>query len=221
MQTAAKTNPSPTALLSRRLTGGCVALAMLLATGCESLTANDRSGGLPYLVANGHSVRSRHAVPLEVVLPQGFQATPVDSRRDRFNGHPFDISRAALIGADAAVMVHAETVADGSGASNYDELPQARLDGRPFRVRPPSCQDLSQDDIRGESDLEWLAAQDFPPTGPLAVAQYLASSEDHNAEIVITLMARVTDCSTEAMDAALTHLGSVIAIRAETDSRQR
>ncbi len=167
---------------------------------------------LPYLEASGSIIRTTHALGYRIELPGKFKATPVDSRRDTFNGHPFDISLAALLDTDAAVMVHAETVADGSGASNYDDLPPATLAGVPFRKRPASCQDLLPGDIVGEHDLEWLSARGFSPTGPLQVAQYLASSADHNAEVVITLLARVPGCSAPGNRQRMDALASALSI---------
>ena len=169
-----------------------ISFLMLLAV-CNVLPFGNAAAP-PFLEADRHQIRSTHALRYRITLPARFRATAVDTRRDRFNGHPFDISRAALIDDNAAVMIHAEVVADGSGASNYDDLPLATLDDQPFRTRPSSCQQLSDADIAGESDLEWLTASGFSPTGPLAVAQYLASTPDHNAEIVITLMVRVDHC---------------------------
>lgn len=190
-------------------------MAMLLSiTACQRLIDHRQGEASPaQLAANDHAIRTRHSLRYRVVLPRDFQVTAVDNRRDHFNGHPFDISRAALIGPNAAVMVHAETVADGSGASNYEQLPLEALDGQAFHVRPRSCQNLSRADIVGESDLEWLSAQGFPPIGPLAVAQYLGSSADHNAEVVLTLMVRVPTCSPAITDEAINGLRNRVSIR--------
>lgn len=189
-----------------------VCIGALATCANPGLRRQPATGKLPYLDAEGSVIRTTHALRYRLSLPENFRATAVDSRRDVFNGHPFDISLAALLSANAAVMVHAETVADGSGASNYDDLPLAALGGLPFHKRPASCQDLSPEDIAGEHDLEWLAAQGFPPKGPLQVAQYLATTDDHDAEVVITLIARVPGCNDAGNPGRLDALASELSI---------
>lgn len=114
-----------------------------------------------------------------------------------FGDHPFEVSMAAFVGPDSAVMVHAERVADGSGRSNYDHLPAAAWpDGR-FRVRR-QCAVIDREAAQGEHDLVYLAREGLNPVGSLVLEQYFTTTPDHNREVVISLVARVADCATEA-----------------------
>ena len=188
----------------------CLALAVaatVLAAGCTA------SGSRALLRQLDHAVQSTHALHYRFDMPDGYRRSVIDTRRDTFNGHPFDISRMVFFNGTSAVMVHAEAVADASGASNYDDLPLTTISGLPFRERPASCEDLAPADIAGEHDLEWLARQGFSPTGPLRIHQYLDATPDHNAEVVITLMARVDDCASGDATDALARVRADLSLR--------
>jgi hypothetical protein len=119
-------------------------------------------------------------------------------RRAIFNDVPFEISLAAFIRQRGVVMIHAERVADGSGASDYTHFPEADWpDGR-FRLKPPECFVLPPESIEGEHDLKWLQDNGFKPSGTLHLAQYFASTDDFNEELVISFLLKVDSCDDEA-----------------------
>jgi hypothetical protein len=122
-------------------------------------------------------------------------------RTDTFDGHPYEISLGAFIGADEAVLVHAERVADASGASDYSNLPQTDWPTSGFHRRV-MCVTLAAEDVAGEHDLEWLRDNGFDPIGSIALEQSLVSSADHNEEVVVSLAVKNVDCSDEAAVAA-------------------
>ncbi|MGA9335017.1 MAG: hypothetical protein WBV39_12125 [Rudaea sp.] len=158
-------------------------------------SAETKSAPFSYVRTSRHSVTTIHGLNYRLTMPARFHVVAAENRVDTFNSHPYRISLTAFLATDAAVMVHAETVADASGASNYDNLPTARLHGRRFHVRPDQCVDLAPAQLDGEHDLLWLSKNGFSPTGPLQLRQFLASSDDHNREIVISLLLRVADCA--------------------------
>lgn len=154
-----------------------------------------------HLRGAGNAIETTHGLPYRIVSPPDFRLAGPVHRTDVFNEHPFEVSLAALIGHDEAVMVHAERVADASGASEYGNLPEAAWPSSEFRRRG-MCVTLAPDDVEGEHDLEWLRDNGFDPTGALALEQSLLASSDHNEEIVLSLAVKVTDCSDEATVAA-------------------
>lgn len=123
-----------------------------------------------------------------------------------FNAHPYVITLAGFIGERQAVLVHAEHVEDVSGASNYEDLPVAAWPERRFRQRD-ACTTLSESDIPGEHDLEWLRANGFDPQGPIVLAQSFLTTIDHNNEVVISVVVKGVDCADN--DAVLTALARV------------
>lgn len=94
-------------------------------------------------------------------------------------------------------MVHAERVADGSGASNYDDLPAAGWPDPRFRQRS-MCAVIDRPTIAGEHDLAFLDRNGWNPEGPLALRQYLATTLDHNREVVLSLVVHVPSCQDHA-----------------------
>ena len=150
---------------------------------------------------------TRLAIPL-LVKGSGFNTSSVNNREAMFGGHPYQVSVAVLTAPDGAVMVHAERVADGSGASNYDNLPAADWPDSRFRLRS-LCAVIDRSTIAEEHDLTFLDTNGWNPEGALALRQYLATTPDHNQEVVLSLVVHVPSCAdhvaAEAGFAALRH----------------
>jgi hypothetical protein len=139
-----------------------------------------------------------HRLAYRIEASETFTRAVPKHRRAVFNDVPFEISLAAFIRDDGAVMIHAERVADGSGASDYTHFPEADWpDGR-FRLKPPECLELPPEAIDGEHDLEWLRDNGFLASGTLHLEQYFASTADFNEELVISFLLKVDSCDDQA-----------------------
>jgi hypothetical protein len=150
-----------------------------------------------YLQSEGTRISSRNAIPLTVRASAPFRATAVESRDAMFGGHPYQVSLAALLSPSAAVMVHAERVADGSGASNSDALPATGWPDPRFHLRA-MCAVIDRATIAEEHDLAFLARHGWNPEGALAIEQYLATTLDHDQEVVLSLVVHVPNCDDHA-----------------------
>ena len=139
-----------------------------------------------------------HRLAYRIEASEAFTRAGPKHRQAVFDEVPFEISLAAFIRDDGAVMIHAERVADGSGASDYTHFPEADWpDGR-FRLKPPECLELPLDAIDGEHDLEWLRDNGFPVSGTVHLEQYFASTADFNEELVISFFLKVESCDDRA-----------------------
>ncbi|MGZ8345975.1 MAG: hypothetical protein ACXWUP_02560 [Allosphingosinicella sp.] len=178
-------------------------LAVLLA-GCAATQAEvpERTPAFRHLAVVDGRISTQNALRLTVVGDASLRATPATHREAVFGGHPFEVSMAALLGGDEAVMVHAERVADSSGRSNYDTLPAAGWPDSRFRLRS-QCAALDRATVDEEHDLAFLDRHGWNPEGHLALEQYYVSTADHNQEVVISLIARVADCADETANRAL------------------
>ena len=174
-------------------------LLCLLAGGCATVPDEPAAApsGFRHLEVVGERISTLHAIPLAISSDGSLRATPAEHRRADFDGHPFEVSLAAFVAGDGAVMVHAERLADSSGRSNYDSLPLAGWPDSRFRLRS-LCASIDRDTVATEHDLAFLERNGFDPVGNLALDQYLAASPDHNQEVVISIVGRVADCSDEA-----------------------
>jgi hypothetical protein len=156
-----------------------------------------------YISVNDNRIQTLHDIQIEVSASDRFSATEPKNRVDEFHGAPFNISLAALISDDSALMIHAETVADLSGASDYSNLPQADWPNESFRSDSPVCMEIPVEATEGEHDLEWLRDNGFEPTGAIVFAQYFATTADNNSEIVLSILVRVASCDDETDSAAI------------------
>jgi len=158
------------------------------------------SGGFSFVEAVRGGLRTTHDIRLEIRRPPGFATARPASRSAVFNTRPYQVTLAGFLGRDRAILLHAERVADGSGASDYDALPPSDLPG--FRVRT-QCAAITAADVAEEHDLGWLAGHGWNPAGPaLAIRQYFRTTPDHNQEVVISLVAKLDRCDDEKATAA-------------------
>ncbi|MFZ8977512.1 MAG: hypothetical protein ACO2Y9_10460 [Pseudohongiellaceae bacterium] len=146
-----------------------------------------------HLISVDGGFRTTHGLSYTITSDQ-MVATKPKHRTDRFGENPYEISLGALMSEAGVVMIHAERVANQSGASNYEDKPPSDWPDHSFRSDAAVCIDVPASEIEGEHDLEWLQDNGFEPSGKLAYAQYFATTPDFNDEIVITLLAPVSSC---------------------------
>ncbi len=154
-----------------------------------------------FLEIHGHQLMSTHEIKVIVEQPRGFRAVGPVNYLPTFSRHPFAVSLAAFLGDGAFVMVHAERVLDGSGASNYSNLEPVKVSAFEFRTKV-QCADLTMEDVAGEHDLALLASHGFAPTPAVYVRQLFRTTDDHNAELVLTYGERLTSCAESSLTPA-------------------
>ena len=147
----------------------------------------------PLLAVHGDRLVSLHELRVSVARPRGFRVAPPVHRKAEFSGHPFAVSVGAFVGPDSFVMVHAERVLDRSGASDYSSLDDYVLGGQTYRTKA-QCAALTLEDVAEEHDLRFLNANDFSPAPAVYLRQLFRTTDDHNAEVVITYGERLTAC---------------------------
>lgn len=188
--------------------------AVYTATTADASTpAPTSSSNFRHLSIQGGKITTLNGVPLQISAARGFKIVGPEHRRDVFSHHPYEISMAAYVSGTTAVIVQAERVADGSGASDYDNLPAVRWQGEEFRFRE-MCATTSRADVEGEHDLRFLRNGGFDPVGGLALRQYFSTTADHNAEVVISLAVKTSSCSDAAgIVTSFAHLSQQVHIR--------
>lgn len=147
-----------------------------------------------FLSVSDGRVHTLHALRYSVSVSGDFEITEPENRVDHFNNVPYRISLAAFVSDDRALMLHAEEVADSSGASDYGHLPAATWPNDTFRSGGPVCLQIPAAEVEGEHDLSWLRQNGFEPSGSLLYAQYFATTADMNTELVISLLQQVASC---------------------------
>jgi hypothetical protein len=153
------------------------------------------AGERPALQFENGWLQSSHAIVMRLQQPEGFRPVEPVRHQSEFNGLPFDVSVAAYVAQDRFIMVHAETLTDGSGAIDYGTLPSETLSGITFGVRG-QCAELSPEVIESEHDLKFLAegGLEVLPAGYLR--QYLLISPDRNSEYIVSVGQVVDSCDT-------------------------
>ena len=135
-----------------------------------------------YISAGDGRIRTLHNIKYEVEVNGGFDVTKSKNRVDQFNGTPYKISLAAFIADDTALMIHAETVADLSGASDYSNLPQAEWPNETFRSSGHACWRSRPKRSKESTICNGCATMASSRREPFCLGQYFATTEDKNAE---------------------------------------
>lgn len=174
----------------------------LLAAGWNVACAQSETAPeFEYLRLENRSLVVTHTLASRFDMPAEYTAHPPTHRTARFNDVPFEISLSAFISEQETIMIHAEHVTDGSGASNYDRFPASDWPQANYRSPGASCQDVPASVVAEEHDLAWLRERGFEPSGQIWLEQHFLSGNSYNDEIVVTLLIKGPDCSAES-DAA-------------------
>ena len=156
-----------------------------------------------YVSVSGGRIRTLHELKYEVATTGNFHVTEPKNRVEYFDDTPYKISLAAFTSDDSALMVHAEEVADASGASDYSNLAPAEWPDETFRSSGPICLLVPAEEVEEEHDLLWLRNNGFEPSGTILLAQYFATTADMNTEIVISILQHVASCDEESANLEL------------------
>ena len=101
-------------------------------------------------------------------------------RTAQFGDTPYEVSLAALLSESGAVMIHAERVANQSGASNYENLARSDWPNDSFRIDKATCIDVPASEVESEHDLKWLRENGIEPSGSVVFVQDYATTDPRN-----------------------------------------
>ncbi|MDH3789851.1 MAG: hypothetical protein OES53_14925, partial [Xanthomonadales bacterium] len=110
-------------LLTRcRAFSAAILASALLSTAAQAETDQAE---IAHLVTMDGGFKTTHGLAYTITSDQMVAKGP-RHRTDQFGGNPYEISLGALFSDDGVVMIHAERVADQSGASNYENLVRSK-----------------------------------------------------------------------------------------------
>jgi hypothetical protein len=111
-----------------------VVLAGLTLCACSSMETKSDQQLFEYLSVDGNTIRTVHGLKYQMQADESFKTADARHRTDTFFDVPFEISLSAFIRKDAAIIIHAERVTDGSGASDYSGLGASDWPNTNFRT---------------------------------------------------------------------------------------
>ena len=116
-----------------------------------------------------------------------------------YEGVQFNVSLTAFSRGESIIMMHAETHADGSGGLDYGKLKAETLDGVKFNTREQCATPAEVPDPYSNPEFHFLRDKGFNAVLPIYLKQYLATSPDGAAEIVLTYGKRVASCGDDTI----------------------
>lgn len=168
--------------------------ALLLAAFSNLATANNTN--FQHLVIEDDALKSTHGLKYKIQADKPFKLIKPKHRKTTFtsNNNTFEISLSAFISPKATIMIHAETDANATGSANYTNKPLANWPNKSFRSSGPACITVPKEEVKNEHDLSWLRSNGFEPSGNLMFAQYFATTDDFNHEVVVSVIVPVPSC---------------------------
>ena len=170
------------------------------------------------LTVNKDVLVARGAIAARVSA-RGFTVIAPEHRDARFSNHPWRVSLGAMVAGNEAVMVHVERVIDGSGASNYSKLATSDWPWPGAHMRE-MCAEVNPADVDEEHDLAYLRDRGWDPSGSIALEQHFITTDDHNQEIVVSLLIRSVHCDDKAeLHVALDKLRAKVSVCRDSGGR--
>ena len=151
-----------------------------------------------YIEFKNDSLFSTHAIKYSLKIPHGFNKIAPKHYQPVFNGHPFNVSYAAIEKDSILIMVHAEMVADGSGFLDYSYLKPEKLNGLDFYVQE-NCIELNEKVFERAADLAYIKENGFDFGSAIYLKQFFTNSTDGNYEFVLSYGKKVCNCDSETI----------------------
>ena len=91
-------------------------------------------------------------------------------------------------------MIHAETHTDGSGGLDYSNLKADSLNNLKFTSRDQCAPIEAEAELTANPEIKFLRAKGFSVVLPFYLKQYLTTTADGTAEVVISYGKHVASC---------------------------
>ena len=152
-----------------------------------------------YLEFKDGKIVSTHAIQMVLDIPAGFRQIQPHSYKPVFNGHPFNVTFAAVVNKNTIIMVHAEKVTDDSGFLDYIYMAPVELDGFKF-FKKEHCLKLTEEIYNKAVDIKFISDNGFDFGEAIYLKQFFINSPDGNYEYVISYGERVCNCNESSID---------------------
>lgn len=147
-----------------------------------------------YLKVNGNTVETTHQARYKIEIDKSFKFLGELNHQPVYEGKQFNVSLAAFTKGETVIFVHAETHTDGSGGLDYSKLKAASLNNLKFTSREQCAPVEAAEDLSDNAEILFLREKKFAIMLPFYMKQFLATSADGKAEIVISYGTRVPAC---------------------------
>lgn len=147
-----------------------------------------------YLNVKDNIVNTTHQARYKIEIDKSFKFLGELNHQPVYEGKQFNVSLAAFAKGENVIFVHAETHTDGSGGLDYSKLKAASLNNLKFTSREQCAPVEAADDLSDNEEILFLREKKFAIMLPFYMKQFLATSADGKAEVVISYGMRVPAC---------------------------
>jgi hypothetical protein len=154
-------------------------------------------GSIPkfdYLDVKDNTVTTTHQARYKIEIDKSFKFLGELNHQPVYEGKQFNVSLAAFAKGETIIFVHAETHTDNSGGLDYSKLKAASLNNLKFTSREQCAPVEAVEDLADNEEVIFLREKKYAIMLPFYMKQYLATSADGKAEIVISYGTRVPAC---------------------------
>lgn len=158
------------------------------------LQVHTKNPAFRYIRIGKEDIRSVNALKFSLEIPPGFKVIKPLNHQPVFNGHPFNVSTAALVKGNTIIMMHAEKVTDHSGFLNYSYMKPDSLSGFKFYSQE-RCVKVTDQILKSATDLNYYQNHGFDFRPAFYMKQYFVNTDDGNQEWVLSFAQRIPNCA--------------------------
>ncbi|WP_298814191.1 hypothetical protein [uncultured Roseibium sp.] len=147
-----------------------------------------------YIDRNSNTVTTTHQAAYRVSIIESFEPLGELHHRQESNGRMFKVSFAAFSKGSDIVLIHAETLEEPTGILDYGHLDQVKMDGVAVSIREQCVPAEAEAALADNPEANFVKDNGFDLRLPFLLTQHLITSDDGNAEVVISYGRGVEDC---------------------------
>lgn len=147
-----------------------------------------------YLDRNSNTVTTTHQAAYRIGIGESFVPLGELHHRQESNGRMFKVSFAAFSKGSDIVLIHAETLEEPTGILDYGHLDQVMIDDVSAAFREQCVPEEAEAALANNPEANFVKDNGFELRLPFLLTQHLLTSDDGNAEVVITYGRRVANC---------------------------
>ena len=168
----------------------------------------DPALGFDYLDIDSNIVSTTHGAKFKIEIDRSFEFLGEFHHKPIYDKQYFNVSLAVFRRGEELLLIHAETLSDGSGGLDYGNLAPSQLDGIPFPMRTQCASDEDESELSANPEIAFIRSKGFKLKLPFVIEQHFATSKKGDSEIVISYGAAVASCeaNTESLKGKLTSI---------------
>lgn len=147
-----------------------------------------------YIKIKGNRIKTTHQAKYKIKINKSFKFLGKFNHQINPGKKQFNVSMAVYSNGKDIIVFHAEAHTDGSGGLDYSNLAPTKLNKVKLTTREQCAAAKDEDELKTNPQIKFIRSKGFTLTTPFYLKQFLATSKDGKAEIVLSYGRSVKNC---------------------------